>query len=54
MAWRMDVYFREEDALMVRLAAEWEARHPAFYAEMRDRFARLRIAQQVPRTSAAS
>lgn len=38
----LDAFFREQDALYHRLKAESEAQHPAFYAEMRERVARLR------------
>lgn len=38
----LDAFFREQDALYHRLKAESEAEHPAFYADMRERVARLR------------
>ena len=38
----MDAFFREQDALFHTRKAEAEAKDPAFYAEMRERIARLR------------
>lgn len=38
----LDAFFREQDALYRRLKAESEVQHPAFYADMRERIARLR------------
>lgn len=38
----LDAFFREQDALYRQLKAESEAQHPAFYAEIRERVARLR------------
>ncbi len=41
----MDAFFREQDALFRTRKAEAEAKNPAFYAEMRERIARLRASQ---------
>lgn len=38
----LDAFFRKQDALYHRLKSESEAQHPAFYADMRERIARLR------------
>lgn len=42
----MDAFFREQDALFHRNKAQSEAQQPDFYAEMRERIARLREANR--------
>jgi hypothetical protein len=42
----MDAFFRDQDVLFRRQKAEAEAKNPAFYAEMRERVAKYRTAQE--------
>jgi uncharacterized protein (DUF433 family) len=49
----METFFRETDALGEQLRAEAEAAHPQFYAEMRERIARYREAEQRGNTAAS-
>jgi uncharacterized protein (DUF433 family) len=41
----LDAFFREQDALFAQRQAEAEAKDPAFYAEIRERVAKLRKVQ---------
>lgn len=41
----MDTYFREQDTLFAREKAAAQTKDPAFYADIRERVARLRTAQ---------